>query len=199
MFVVAITGGIAMGKSSVTGRLRRSFAGAICFDADACVRRLLTDAEICRKIASEFGGSALTEDGQVDRPYLRSKVFDNASRRAALEGILHPEVRREFLSRLEAARVAAPVFLADIPLLYETGYEYPRDVVLVVASDSATQRRRLLGRKGIDAPTANAMVAAQLPIEDKIARADHVIWNAGSEQQLDKQTNYFSKWLKMKI
>ncbi len=188
-----------MGKSSVTGRLAQVFQKAAFFDADASVRHLLTDAEICRKIAAEFGGSALTEDGQVDRPFLRSQVFDNASRRAALEGILHPEVRREFLSRLDVARESAPVFFADIPLLYETGGEYPRDVVLVVATDPKTQRRRLLGRKGIDTQTATAMVAAQLPIDEKIAWADHVIWNAGSERQLDNQTNYFSKWLKMKM
>ena len=198
MILVALTGGIAMGKSTVMSQLRSGLGAAEFFDADASVHRLLTEPEICRKIAAEFGESALLPDGRVDRPFLRSQVFDSADRRAALESILHPEVRGEFESLIDSARGRVPVLVADIPLLYESSHPYPRDLVLVVGCDAATQHARLLRREGIDEGAAIAMAGAQLPIEKKVAMADHVIWNAGSEQTLKNQTEYFIQWLKTK-
>ena len=90
MFTVAISGGIAMGKSTVSGCLRESFPDALFFDADACVSALLTRADICARIAAEFGSSVLTADGRIDRPHLRDQVFDSVDRRAALEGKKSP-------------------------------------------------------------------------------------------------------------
>ena len=198
MLILALTGGIAMGKSTVARKLCAALPDAAFFDADAAVRQLLTDPEICRRIAREFGESAIHRDGRVDRPYLRRQVFDSAERRAALESILHPEVRREFESRAQSAAERRSVFIADIPLLYESAHPYPRDLVLVVGCDAISQRARLLRREGIDDETAAAIVRSQLPIEKKVALADHVIWNSGSKKTLENQTEYFIQWLKKK-
>ena len=187
-----------MGKSTVVSALREQIGPAGLFDADACVAELLTRPAICAKIAAEFGSSVLDQDGLVDRPSLRGQVFDNAERRAALEGILHPEVRREFVEARDAPDDGAALLIADIPLLFESGHDYQPDLVLVVASDPASQLERLMSRPGIDRQMAASMVAAQLPIEEKIASADHVIWNAGSREQLHEQVNCFAKWLKIK-
>jgi dephospho-CoA kinase len=200
MYTVAITGGIAMGKSTVSAYLCEAFPQQRFFDADATVSTLLTRPEICAKIAREFGESVLTADGQIDRPYLREQVFDSVDRRAVLESILHPAVRNEFFNaRSSGEGSSASLLIADIPLLFESANDYGVESVLVVASDSVTQMSRLLDRPGIDRETGRQMVAAQLPIEQKMARADHVIWNAGSRRILEKQTKQFASWLRKKI
>lgn len=189
-----------MGKSTVSGFLCEMFPGQPFFDADASVSSLLTRPEICAKIAREFGVSVLTADGQIDRPHLREQVFDSVDRRAALESILHPEVRKEFLNaRLSGEESTASLLIADIPLLFESANDYRVEGVLVVASDPASQMSRLLERPGIDRETGRQMVAAQMPIGQKTDRADHVIWNSGSRRILKEQTKRFASWLRKKI
>ena len=189
-----------MGKSSFLKELRLLLEGVETFDADECVGELLTTEVICEKIAKEFGSAVLDNNETIDRSYLRHQVFDSVDRRAALEDILHPEVYQRYL---DASRVAlaesAKIFLADIPLFFETGSKYTGDVVAVVACDENTQLSRLAGRSGVKSSLARQMINAQLPIKDKMALADHVIWNAGSPKQLKIQTIYFAKWLNEKI
>lgn len=188
-----------MGKSTVAAHLCEFFPGALFFDADASVSALLTRTDICARIVAEFGEPALAADGQIDRPYLRDQVFDSVDRRAALEDILHPEVRREFIGmRRSGENSSAPLLLADIPLLFESAHDYPYDTVLVVAADRQSQMARLLERPGIGLETAARMVAAQMPIERKMASADHVVWNSGSRNLLTQQIQYFVRWLKKK-
>lgn len=199
MVVVGLTGGIAMGKSVVLAGIRTIIEDARIFDADQCVSELLTHKEICEKVSSEFGDSSLTDDGQIDRHYLRKRAFDSADQRAKLEGILHPGVHKEYLGALNLAeRDNIPFLIADIPLLYESSYNYDQDLTLVVASDHKTQMERLLMRPGISEEMAQKMIEAQLPIEKKVELADHVIWNSGSIKQLEKQIYYFALWLKKK-
>ncbi|MGI9239408.1 MAG: dephospho-CoA kinase, partial [Verrucomicrobiales bacterium] len=121
---IALTGGIAMGKSTCSRLLREAIPGTLFFDADACVRQLLTSPEIVATIAEEFGDSVLSSDGQLDRPRLRKQVFDSAEQRAKLENILHPVVRKRFEGERERLSASAEhcVFLADIPLLFESDY-----------------------------------------------------------------------------
>ncbi len=200
MFTVVITGGIAMGKSTVSADLCEHFPEALFFDADASVSALLTRADICARIAVEFGESVLKADGHIDRPRLRDQVFDSVHRRAALENILHPEVRKAFISIQQSGeKSSAALLLADIPLLFESAHDYQYDRVLVVAADRQSQMERLLERPGIGLETAAQMVAAQLPNEEKMASADHVIWNSGSRNLLTEQIQYFVRWLKKKI
>jgi dephospho-CoA kinase len=199
MVVVGLTGGIAMGKSEVLNGIRSIIEEARIFDADRCVSELLTHEEICEKVSAEFGDSSLTNDGQIDRHYLREQAFDSVDQRAKLEGILHPEVQKEYSIALNSAeRDDVPFFIADIPLLYESSHNYKQDLTLVVASDHKTQMERLLMRPGISEGVARKMIEAQLPIEGKIELADHFIWNSGSIKQLQKQIYYFALWLKKK-
>lgn len=200
MITAAITGGIAMGKSAVVENLRLIFPQEAFFDADECVQELLTRREICEILASEFGEAVLEGNGEINRSHLRSQVFDSAKRRAALEGILHPEVHKYYLKvNQEAVGCSASILFADIPLLFESDHEYSQDLVLVVACDKDTQLERLQKRPEIDSLLAHRMVAAQLPIERKLELADHVIWNSGTRKQLQQQTKYFAQWLKQKI
>ena len=196
MVVVGITGGIAMGKSSALNGLKSLINEVRIFDADQCVSELLTHNEICEKIVLEFGDSSLTANGQIDRVYLRERAFDNADQRAKLEGILHPEVHKEYQSVLNLAKTeGVPLLLADIPLLYESSQDYNQDLTLVVACNDKVQMERLLTRPGISEEMAQEIVATQLPIEKKIELADHLIWNSGSIKQLEKQIYYFALWL----
>lgn len=188
-----------MGKSVVLNGLKSTIKEARTFDADLCVSELLTQKEICEKVVNEFGDSSLTDNGQIDREYLRLQAFDSADQRAKLEGILHPEVHKEYLTMLNLAeKEDVPFLIADIPLLYESTQNYNQDFTLVVACNHRLQMERLLTRPGISEEIARKMIAAQLPIEKKIERADHLIWNSGSIEQLEKQIYYFALWLKKK-
>ena len=119
------------------------------FDADQCVGELLTSGGICEKIGSEFGSAVLDSNGNINRTFLRHQVFDSAERRAALESILHPEVYKCYLEfTQEALASSAEILFADVPLLFETGKKYVRDLVVVVACDRQTQLDRLQSRSG---------------------------------------------------
>lgn len=197
---IAITGGIAMGKSTFCALLLERLQGAVFFDADACVQELLTRPEIVARIGQEFGDSVLSSDGQLDRPRLREQVFDSAQQRAKLENILHPVVRKQFEGERERASTSASpearVFLADIPLLFESEYHFEHDLAVTLAATPATQIQRLADRRGISRDLAENIIAAQMPIADKMARADVVFWNEGRLARLQQQIDDFTQWLK---
>lgn len=182
MLIIAITGGVASGKSSVA----KQFGEAVVemdlpsafFDADAEVHLLLTDPNVLETLRSEFGQAVLAPAGQVNRAWLRQVVFSDAEARKRLEGILHPMVReraKAFLAEAKANAVAL-AFL-EIPLLYEVDFPLPRDMDVVVAVSSAEQRRRLRELRGLTDKQADQVLAAQLPISVKIEKAHTVIWN----------------------
>ena len=200
MITVAITGGIAMGKSTVVDNLRLIFPQEAFFDADECVREVLTRREICETLASKFGKAVLEGNGKINRSRLLNQVYNSAKRRTELEGILHPEVHKLYLKiNQEAVGDAASILFAEIPLLFESKHERSQDQVIVVACDKDTQLQRLQERPGISSLLAARMVAAQLPVEHKAELADHVIWNSGTREQLQQQIKYFAQWLKQKI
>lgn len=186
--LLGLTGGIASGKSTFLAMLsmRRDFA---CFDADRCVHDLLAaDPDVARLVRDEFGTGALGFAGSIDRPALRRIVFGDPAKRKALENILHPRVRREWLRlRDECARVGKD-FVADIPLLFETAAEEFFDATIVVAASRRSQLSRLAA-KGIEAPMAEAMLASQWPLGDKIRMASVVVWNDGSVAALEHQAD----------
>ncbi|MEY3480988.1 MAG: Dephospho-CoA kinase [Verrucomicrobiota bacterium] len=184
--ILGLTGGIAVGKSTVRECLASQFLADV-FDADKCVHRLLdTDAGLGVEIGRLFGPEYLQSDGRPDRGALRGLVFKDADARRRLETVLHPRVRAEWLAGRERCLASGGHYLADIPLLYETGAEPFFDVVLVVACSLATQMSRLRGR-GLDSDTAQAMLASQLPLGQKVDRASFVIWNDGTLASLGRQ------------
>jgi dephospho-CoA kinase len=150
----------------------RAFAGGVAlvlFDCDAAVHRLLeSDPEIAAFIRSSFGDQALDARGQVDRQFLRTMVFANESSRLHLESVLHPKVREECLDSLaRAANQGAETFVADVPLLFETGFDFGQTQIIVVASSPSTQIQRLKSRSGLDSALIDSILAAQLPVHEQ--------------------------------
>jgi len=193
MRVLALTGGIASGKSTVVRWLRDLLPEVVVFDSDATVRALLEgDMEVAAALVQTFGGMAVDTGGKVDRAFLRERVFGNPVERKKLEGILHPRVRKECLALLErAASNGAGIFVADIPLFFETGFDFGQDEVIVVACSRRSQIERVKLRNGFDDRMIESMIDAQLPGEEKIRRADVVFWNEGPPEILEAQVRRF--------
>jgi dephospho-CoA kinase len=171
MFVLGLTGSVAMGKSTTA----RFFAegGVPVHDADAVVHQLYEGAAV-PIIEAAFPGT--TADGKVDRVKLGSRVMNDLAALRQLEAIVHPlvqEAERRFLAEAEAAGAAVAVL--DIPLLFETGGEQRVDAVVVATAPPEVQRARVLERPGMTAQRLEAMLARQMPDSEKRRRADFVV------------------------
>ena len=210
MPAIGITGGISTGKSTFTKFLRellaatpqRGASAVTFFDADEAARRAVDLPETAGAIRAQFGDEVFSEAGELNRAALRAIVFADADKRRALEQILHPPIRREWSALAEKHRNSSDFFFADIPLLYETGGETLCDRVVVVACSREVQLRRLQERRGISEDAAARIIDSQMPIEEKIRRADHVVWNNGPIEMLHEQTKQLvdlwrtEKWTK---
>lgn len=183
-FVVAITGGVASGKSAVTAHFER--LGLVVADADQAARAVVaTGQPALAEIVARFGAEALLVNGQLDRRWLREQVFANVDARRDLEAITHPRIRAWLQS--ECGKAPGPYVLAAIPLLTEGGgrRNYPwLQRVLVVDAPASLQRMRLVFRDGIDSALAERMIAAQASREQRLALADDVVVNDGEESAL---------------
>jgi dephospho-CoA kinase len=171
MRILGLTGSIGMGKST-TAKLFAE-AGVPVYDADAAVHKIY-EGEAAPAIEAAFPGT--TVDGRVDRAKLSAKVVHDQAAIKQLEQIVHPMLgasRRKFLE--EAERSGAPVVVMDIPLLFETGGEKRVDAVVVVSTDPATQRERILARGTMTSEALDGILARQLPDAEKRKRADFVV------------------------
>ena len=188
MAVIGITGGISTGKTSFCECLREIVPAAKFFDADQAAHQLVDlDLEVKREIRREFGSAIFSVDQELNREELRHIVFTNAAKRRALEQILHPRIRRQWSTEAETHRNSPDFFFADIPLLYETGGEKLCDRVVVVACSYRTQLRWLMERTSLAHSAAEQMINSQMPLDEKIRRADHVVWNNGARAALAEQ------------
>jgi dephospho-CoA kinase len=188
MPAIGITGGISTGKSSFVECLRELAPGAGFFDADAAARELAeSDPEVRGLIEKEFGVEVYSASEGLNRKRVRAIVFADADKKRALEQILHPRIRGQWSLEAERHRNSTELFFADIPLLYETGGETLCDRVVVVACSPRIQLERLRTRMRLGEAEAQAMIDAQMPLTEKIARADHVIWNNGGRPVLKEQ------------
>lgn len=187
---VGLTGGIATGKSYVTQRLRE--AGLPTIDADVLAREAVApDSPGLAAVVQRFGREVLADDGTLDRARVGAIVFADARARTDLEAIIHPEVRRriaEWQADLSAGGYRGAA-IADIPLLFETGRSADFDVIVVVACEPARQKTRLMERDGMSEAAADQRLAAQMPIADKVRRADHVIRTDGTFADTDAQVD----------
>ncbi|MGA0845020.1 MAG: transcription termination factor Rho [Luteolibacter sp.] len=192
---MALTGGIASGKSTVGRFLREFIPDMEWFDCDAMVHRLLEeDPDVKSIIVEAFGTDALDSAGKVDRHFLRGRVFADEASRLRLESILHPRVREECLACMAAAaNRRAKLFVADVPLLFEKGFDLGQSQILLVASSRATQVKRLKARSAFDDSLIESILAAQLPLQEKISRADVVFWNEGPQAVLRAQIRRFAQ------
>ncbi len=193
--VIGITGGIATGKSTFS-KLLRVLTGARWFDADRAAHALLNDdAEVRALLREHFGGGIFSPSGGLNRPALRAIVFADPEKKRALEHILHPRIRLQWATEADQSRQAGALFLADIPLLYETNGANLCDSVVVVACSEEIQQERLLRRAALTPADALAMIAAQLPLSQKISQADHVVWNNGPLAALTAQVELLAaRW-----
>ena len=184
---VALTGGIATGKSHVRGVLER--LGVPTIDADALARDALAPGTAgLAAVVGRFGPGVLGPDGALDRHALAGIVFTDASARRDLEAIVHPAVRAAtdaFFAALEGS--AHGFAVADIPLLYEVGRDTDFDLVIVAAVDPDVQVTRVMARDGLTEADARRRMAAQLPIAEKVKRADYVIETGGTFEETDAQ------------
>ena len=184
---VALTGGIATGKSYV--RSRFELLGVPTIDADTLARDAVAPGTPgLTEVVRRFGPDICDSTGALDRKKLGAIVFSDADARQALERIIHPFVREmtdKWFASLDPARY--PFAIADIPLLFEGRRERGFDKVIVVACEPATQLRRVITRDGISPDDARLRIAAQLPIEEKAAKADYVIRTDGTFDETDRQ------------
>jgi dephospho-CoA kinase len=180
MLKIALTGGIATGKSYVVAELRRR--GIACLDADALAHGVTAaGTEATAAIADRFGRDVLDASGAVDRRKLGAMVFADTGARRDLEAIVHPAVYRAITAGFRAFEMLGDTALvvADIPLLYETGREKEFDRVIATVCSRATQLDRLRQR-GLNYAEAVLRLAAQISAADKASRADYVIDTDGS-------------------
>src|SRR6266567_3462643 len=189
---IGITGGISTGKSTFVECLRELLPVATFFDADEAAHALMTRPEVEKQIRCEFGAQVFSSAGDLNRTKLRAIVFADATKKRVLERILHPRIRRQWRAQAKRHRNSPDFFFADIPLLYETGGETLCDRVVVVACSYKVQLARLTQRMSLKNTEAEEMIKSQMPLDDKIARADHVVWNDGSRAALMDQTRFLA-------
>jgi dephospho-CoA kinase len=187
MPAIGITGGISTGKSTFCDCLREIVPAAKFFDADQAARSLVELPEVKQEILGQFGSDVFSPAGDLNRTRLRAIVFGDATKRRALELILHPRIRRQWMAEAKKHRNSSDFFFADIPLLYETDGETLCERVVVVACSQNVQLDRLALRKSLKRSVAEQMINSQMPLEEKIKRADHVVWNNGDHATLVEQ------------
>jgi dephospho-CoA kinase len=180
-YCVALTGGIASGKTAVAERFAELGAGVI--DADIVARELVDpNGAALSEIVAAFGADILDTHGALDRQAMRTRVFENPDARRRLEAILHPRIRSVLRER--SRLVPNPYALLVIPLLVESGHYDWVDRVLVVDAARDVQRSRLIARDHIAADLADAMLDAQASREQRLAIADDIISNEGTLAEL---------------
>jgi len=186
MVRAALTGGIATGKSHCLARF--AALGVPTIDADLLARDAVAPGSPgLQAVAARFGPAVMRPDGTLDRPALGILVFADRTARAALEAIIHPEVRRRIREWFVVLPPQTTLAIADIPLLFETGQEHDFDRVIVCACDPAEQLRRVIARDGLSEEAARQRLAAQWPIGEKVARAHHVIRTDGTFADTESQ------------
>jgi dephospho-CoA kinase len=189
MLKVALTGGIGTGKSYVLDRFR--YLGVPTLDADALVHGIESaGTEATAAIAARFGAEVLAADGSVDRAKLGPIVFSDPLARRDLEAIVHPAVYRAIAAGVRAFELtgAYRFVVVDLPLLFETGGEARFDKVIVTACSPELQLARL-AQRGLAGEAARQRLAAQWPIERKVARADYIVRTDGTFDETDRQVS----------
>jgi dephospho-CoA kinase len=192
MPAIGITGGISTGKSTFSECLHEILPVVKFFNADKAAHALTKLAEVKEEIRAEFGSGVFSREGALNREKLRAIIFSDATKKRALERILHPRIRRQWRAEAKRHRNSPDFFFADIPLLYETGGETLCDRVVVVACSRKVQLARLTERMPLNDMEAEQMIRSQMPLEEKMARADHLVWNDGSRAALLEQARFLA-------
>ena len=185
--IVGLTGNIGGGKSSEARLLEER--GALIIDADDLARQATDDPQVLQRISDELG-QEMVKDGQLDRQAVADAVFADPEARGILNSIVHPWVgirRMQLQAQAMEQENPPPLIVHDVPLLFEVGLHRSVDATLVVTAPLATRAARVRRRSGLTEPQVRERDAAQMPQEEKAARADFVIDNAGGEAELEEQ------------
>jgi len=186
--LLGVTGGIASGKTAVAEMLEE--LGAPIIDFDVLARQVVEPGRPAyREIVSFFGEQVLQEDRTLDRKKLSRLVFQDLEKRKKLESFTHPQIGMEFIRRANEIAAGNPdaIIQVAVPLLIEVNMQHLFHKILVIHVPRETQIERLMLRDGIGREEAESILAAQLPIDEKIGYADFVIRNEGSLEETRKQ------------
>lgn len=182
--LVALTGGIASGKTAVSDRLAK--LGAVVIDTDLIAREVVEPGQPgLDALVAQFGAEILDKEGRLNRVEMRRRVFNDAASRKLLEQILHPLIVEQVNARISKAN--APYLLLVVPLLVETGLFTDSDRIVVVDVPEAVQLQRLIERDGVDSAHAERMLAAQATRRQRLDAASDVIDNSGDIKSLNIQ------------
>ncbi len=190
MKLVALSGGIASGKSTIARRLAEH--GAVHVDADQLAREAVAAGSPgLAAIASRFGMGMIAADGSLNRAALGSIVFDDVEALEALNAIVHPEVRRIGQQRIAAAKAADPdaVVVYDVPLLVEANVNMPWDLVVIAEAPAELRKRRMIELRGMSPEDAERRIANQASDAERRAVADVIIDTGGSEARTIEQVD----------
>lgn len=200
MALIALTGGIASGKSTIATRLAEH--GAVIVDADAIVRDVQQPGTpVLARIAEEFGADVLTPEGALDRAALGARVFGDDAALARLNAIVHPAVRAESARRFAAALAADPhaVVVYDVPLLVEARVDDPWDLIVVADAPAEVRHRRLVELRGMTDAAASARIASQVDDQRRRAVADVVVDTSGTIDATVAQTDALWERLRAEV
>ena len=191
--IVGLTGGIASGKSTVSNLFRKY--GIEIVDADKVAKEVSEKKESIEKISNIFGKDILDSDGKIVREKLREKAFKNRELLQELNKIIHPQVM-EYFKRKKEENSKDEILIFDIPLLYEAKMEYLCDKIIVVVVDVQKQIRRVVARDGSSEELAKKIIFNQMPLDEKIKKADIVIMNDGTLDELEAKVMKIYRELK---
>lgn len=191
--IIGLTGGIASGKSTVSNLFRK--CGIEIVDADKVAKEISEKKESIEKISSIFGKDILDSDGKIIREKLREKAFKNRELLQELNKIIHPQVM-EYFKRKKEKNSKDEILIFDIPLLYEAKMEYLCDKIIVVGVDIQKQIRRVVARDGSSEELAKKIISNQMSLDEKIKKADIVIMNDGTLDELEAKVMKIYRELK---
>lgn len=192
MISIAVTGGVACGKSYFCSQFaERAPGGAVeRFSSDEVVYELWSRSDVLESFSALEGAEGTLVDGVPNRALLRQRAFANSDFREKLEKILHPLVLDEARSFIDRHSDSARLLLIEVPLLYEVEFPVPRDLDVVIAASRTTQLQRLQKGRELESELANQIIDSQLPLEQKISRSDLVVWNDGHFDVFDAQIDH---------
>lgn len=194
MLVVGLTGGIGSGKSTVSALLAER--GAVVVDADAITRDLQEPGTpVLAAMVERFGRGIVAPDGRLDRAAVADIVFADAEALADLNAIVHPAVAAEILRRMEALGPTDEVVVLDVPLMVESTRGYPVAALVVVDVDPEVAVRRLVEHRGMREPDVRARMVRQATRAERLARADRVVDNSGTLDDLRRQVDDTWRWI----